>query len=144
MTDCGHGILPRGDGFGPGAVFVVRQITVPHFTLFAAFRILSAMTWTDPLLLELERRWQHMFSALAAAADVAPSSRLRAEGLMEAAVLAGLSSEEELTRQMDRCYQQATGESLAQRFGADWRDFFPFPQIPAMMQRAPVYPSTRD
>ena len=37
-----------------------------------------------------------------------------------------------------------TPQTIGEAFGADWEAFFPFPQIPAMARRAPVYPSTRD
>jgi hypothetical protein len=96
------------------------------------------------LLQELKTRWNIMFTALAAGDDVAPSLRLRAEGLMEAALLTGAASAEELDAAMDECYRQAFGQTLADDFGDDWRGFYPFPQIPAMGRRAPVYPSTRD
>ena len=39
---------------------------------------------------ELERRWRSMFEALAKGDDVPPGERLRAEGMMEAAVLVGM------------------------------------------------------
>ena len=45
---------------------------------------------------------------------------------------------------MARCYEEIAGTSLVEEFGADWSDFFAFPQIPAMARRAPVYPSTKD
>jgi hypothetical protein len=93
---------------------------------------------------ELELRWRDMFTALAAGDDVPPARRLRAEGMMEAAVLLGIASADELVQSMDRCYRAAFGRGLAESFGDDWQDFFPFPQIPAMAQRAPVYPSTPD
>jgi hypothetical protein len=96
------------------------------------------------LLIELEQRWRAMFSALAAGSDVPPSQRLRAEGMMAAAELLGIASRRELQASMDRCYRDAYGRGISQTFGADWADFFPFPQIPAMASRAPVYPSTRD
>ena len=96
------------------------------------------------LLTELESRWQKLFSALAAGSDVAPSLRLRTEGLMEAAILCHAGSAEQLTEQMAACYLEAFGRSLVQDFGSDWQDFFPFPQIPAMAKRAPVYRSTKD
>lgn len=96
------------------------------------------------LLNELEARWNQMFTALAAGDDVPPSLRLRAEGLMEAALLTGLASAEEIDAAMDDCYRQAFAQSLAEDFGDDWRGFYPFPQIPAMGRRAPVYPSTSD
>jgi hypothetical protein len=63
---------------------------------------------------------------------------------MEAALLLGAASPQELDRAMDDGYRQAFGRTLADDFGADWREFYPFPQIPAMGRRAPVYPSTRD
>ena len=96
------------------------------------------------LLNELEGRWKQMFIALAAGDDAPPSLRLRAEGLMEAALLTGLASPEEIDAAMDDCYRQAFGQSLTEDFGDDWRGFYPFPQIPAMGRRAPVYPSTSD
>lgn len=96
------------------------------------------------LLAELEQRWQGMFAALAGGDDAPPSQRLRAEGMMEAAVLLGIATVAELTASMERCYRGAYGHGIGEEFGADWQDFFPFPQIPAMARRAPVYPSTRD
>jgi len=98
----------------------------------------------DALTTELELRWQRMFTALAEGGDVPPSGRLRAEGMMEAAALLGLATEEEILQSMAECYQSAFGCAIARDFGADWRDFYPFPQIPAMGRRAPVYPSTSD
>jgi hypothetical protein len=96
------------------------------------------------LLTELEQRWQNMFAALAGGDDVPPSQRLRAEGMMEAAVLLGIATPAALLVSMDRCYRAAFGRGIYDEFGVDWQEFFPFPQIPAMAQRAPVYPSTRD
>jgi hypothetical protein len=93
---------------------------------------------------ELEQRWQTMFAALAAGDDVSPSERLRAEGMMEAVVLMEVLSPETLLEAMNHCYQSAFGHSLVDDFGEDWQAFFPFPQIPAMAKRAPVYPSTKD
>jgi hypothetical protein len=97
----------------------------------------------DPLLHELEIRWRRMFEALAAGSDVPPAQRLRAEGMMEAAVLAG-APEEALDAAMDACYRRAWGRPLAADFGPDWRAFYPFPLIPAVGLRAPVHPSTPD
>jgi len=94
------------------------------------------------LISELESRWQQIFSALAAGNDVAPGLRLRTEGLMEAVVLVGEFSPGQLSRQMSSAYEKAFGSSLEQDFEENWQDFFPFPQIPAMAKRAPVYPST--
>ncbi len=92
---------------------------------------------------ELEQRWRQMFQALAAGEDVAPTQRLRAEGMMEAAILCG-QSRVALTESMVACYEASFGRPLVDDFGADWQVFFPFPQIPAMGSRAPVYPSTKE
>jgi hypothetical protein len=93
---------------------------------------------------ELDTRWRQMFAALADGADLPPSVRLRAEGMMESVLLCGEASEAEIDAAMDACYRQAFGCSLDEDFGEDWRDFFSFPQIPAMARRAPVFPSTPD
>lgn len=97
----------------------------------------------DRLLQELEARWQRMFGALATGSDVPPALRLRTEGMMEAAVLGG-AREDALDAAMDDCYRRAWGRGLEADFGPDWRAFYPFPLIPAVGQRAPVRPSTRD
>jgi len=96
------------------------------------------------LLTELNTRWRKMFMALASNSDVAPSLSLRTEGLMEAAVLTGEATVQEVTQAMAGVYEEAFGRALAQDFDETWQDFFPFPQIPAMAKRAPVYPSTPD
>lgn len=98
----------------------------------------------EQLLVEIERRWRAMFAALAAGEDLPPGERLRVEGMMEAAVLVGAATDEALLAQMEECYAVASGQTLAEALGEDWREVFPFPQVPAMAQRAPVYPSTRD
>jgi hypothetical protein len=85
-----------------------------------------------------------MFTDLASGDDVPPGQRLRTEGMMEAAALLGIATPAALVESMDRCYRAAFGRGIGDEFGADWQEFFPFPQIPAMARRAPVYPSTRD
>mgnify|MGYP001822326634 FL=1 len=94
------------------------------------------------LLDELRSRWHSMFGTLAAGADVPPGLRLRTEGMMESVVLLGAASPAELQDAMDDCYRSVNGHGLADDLGDDWREFFPFPQVPAMARRAPVYPST--
>jgi len=98
----------------------------------------------EVLTSELIQRWRTMFAALAGGSDVPPALRLRAEGMMEAAALLELASPAQLVSQMDECYRAAFGRGMAQDYGEDWQDFYPFPQIPAMAKRAPVYPSTKD
>ena len=94
--------------------------------------------------LELQRRWRHIFGTLAAGGEVAPSLRLRAEGMMETLVLLGLATAQELQQSMGECYQTEFSESLEQAWGDRWNELFPFPQIPGFGQRAPVHPSTPD
>jgi hypothetical protein len=96
------------------------------------------------LLTEIESRWHNIFATLKAGGDVAPGLRLRTEGLMEAAVLSEEATPEVLTSAMEACYVEVYGCSIAQDFDDNWQEFFPFPQIPAMGNRAPVYPSTSD
>ena len=98
----------------------------------------------EVLMEELQRRWQGMFAALSRGEDLPPGRRLRAEGMAEAAVLLDLAASCELDEIMDKCYEAALGRPLAEDFGNDWRVFSPFPEIPAMAPRAPVYPSTAD
>ena len=86
----------------------------------------------EQLVEELERRWQAMFVALAAGDDLPPGDRLRAEGMMEAAVLVGAASADALLTRMDACYAGVCGQTLAGALGEDWREVFPFPQVPAL------------
>ena len=94
----------------------------------------------EPALQELERRWRAIFTALVAGQDVAPSTRLRTEGMMETLVLLGLSSEGELQEALAEVYREVYSAPLRE----DWRELFPFPQVPGFGVRAPVVPSTRD
>lgn len=96
------------------------------------------------LLAEIEQRWVGMFSALAAGRDVAPTTRLRTEGLMEAAVLLEGTDADTLMRTMEEVYTSVCGGVLEEHLGENWRAFYPFPQIPVVAQRAPVYPSTKE
>ncbi|TXS89114.1 hypothetical protein [Parahaliea aestuarii] len=93
---------------------------------------------------EARRRWRAMFETLQAGLDVPPGQRLRLEGLMEAIALLEPGCQDALQDAMDAQYQQVFGRSLGQDFGDQWRTFYAFPQIPAVMQRAPVWPSTAD
>lgn len=98
----------------------------------------------DRIITELQTRWRGMYAALERGEDVAPARGLRAEGMMEAAVLAGAASPQELDRLLEDCCRECTGRSLAATLGDDWRQFHPFPELPLWMRRAPVYPSTAD
>lgn len=92
----------------------------------------------------LNDRWQRIFCAAATNLDIPPSLVLRAEGLMEALVLSRLSTQEDVWQAMAAVYQDSCGTTLEAEFGVDWSAVHPFPQIPAVMARAPVVPSTKE
>ena len=92
----------------------------------------------------LELRWREIFSRLEAGDVVPPTLQLRAEGVMEAAVAAGQASESAVLEAMEDVYLDVRGVSITHQLGEDWQQLYPFPQIPAVAQRAPVYPSTPD
>ena len=98
----------------------------------------------SPLLAEVHARWQQMFAALQSGGDLPPAQQLRTEGLMEAVILTSELTVEELRGQMAEVYYSVYGRPIADSFGAQWEAFYPFPQIPAAVRRAPVYPSTAD
>lgn len=91
-------------------------------------------------LAELEHRWRAIFSTLQAGGEVSPSQRLRTEGYMEALAALDICDEHQLQMRMADCY----AESFDSPLPPDWRELFPFPQVPGFGQRAPVYPSTSD
>jgi hypothetical protein len=92
----------------------------------------------------LQGRWQAMFETLRDGGEVAPSLRLRIEGMMETLVILQLVQVDAVQASLASCYEQVFGESLSARWGEDWALLFPFPQLPVFGQRAPVYPSTPD
>ena len=85
-----------------------------------------------------------MFGQLHSGQDVSLSLRLRTEGLMEAWVLSGGADAHSVQRVMAELYQEVCGCSAEDAWGVAWREFYPFPQIPAYAERAPVVPSTAD
>ncbi len=98
----------------------------------------------DILLDELERRCTALFAALSRGEDVPPGPALRTEGLLEAALLLGRSEQAQLDALLAQCYAESMGRPLSADLGEQWREDYPFPQIPLWMQRAPVVPSTAD
>jgi hypothetical protein len=92
----------------------------------------------------IDQRLQALLAQLGKGQDAPPGQRLRLEGLMEAALLTGCASEAELRSLLEARYREAFGRRLEEDLGAGWESFFPFPQIPVMGRRAPVFPSTRD
>ena len=95
---------------------------------------------TELALSELERRWRDIFSTLEAGGEVPPSQRLRTEGYMEAVVDQGICDEEQLQSRMLECYTDCRDTPLP----SNWKELFPFPQVPGFGRRAPVFRSTSD
>lgn len=96
------------------------------------------------LLEEIDQRLAVLYDRLARGHDAPPALRLRLEGLLEAAELLKLASQDELLQRVERRHDEHASVSLRERCGDDWRRAHPFPQIPAYMERAPVSPSTSD
>jgi hypothetical protein len=63
---------------------------------------------------------------------------------MEALVLSGGATREELQAAMAATFAAAAGRSLGSVLGDDWATVHPFPAIPFYQERAPVVPSTGD
>jgi hypothetical protein len=93
---------------------------------------------------EIERRLRCLFQRLADGDDAPPGMRLRLEGLREAAVISGESSAARMQSMMGEVYREVSGQTLEKRLGADWAKYQPFPEIPALVARAPVSVTTRD
>ena len=66
-----------------------------------------------PLLEELQRRFADMFTALAAGDDLPPAARLRVEGMMESAVIAGIADEAEVSELMQPRILAGTGLNIS-------------------------------
>lgn len=96
------------------------------------------------LLQEIEQRLSGLFRRLSEGDDAPPSMVLRLEGLMEAAAILEQATPEALQELINAAHTTVNGESLDIRLGADWRRRYPFPQLPVIADRAPVYPSTKD
>lgn len=98
----------------------------------------------EVLMPALRQRWLFAFTQLNEGDDCPPGCRMRTEGMMEALVLLQPDSIGRQITAMDECYREVFGYGLDDAFGEGWQLFYPFPQIPAMMRRAPVCPSTSD
>ena len=93
---------------------------------------------------EIRQRLIDQFQSIAAGGDVPPGSRLRLEGLMEAAVICQDVEKEALRELLAELHLEILGCTLEARLGGDWERWHPFPQIPVFSSRAPVSPSTSD
>lgn len=82
------------------------------------------------------KRLADIFSAYKAGKDVSPAMRYRAEGFIEAAIEQGGLSHEELAQIHQQAFHAAYGDDMAlDTEGCD---------IPAMMVKAPVKPTTKE
>ncbi len=98
----------------------------------------------EALVTAIEQGLREAFIALSRGDDLPPGQRYRLEGMMAAAEILRPGVGDALMTSMDAAYRDVFNETLADAFGDEWRKFYPFPQIPAVMRRAPVYPSTTD
>lgn len=85
----------------------------------------------------LDARLRAIFAAYRDNEDVSPAQRFRVEGFAEALILAGELSEPHWIAMIARLYQEEVGQVLPESAAGSNR-------IPLLMQRAPVYPSTKD
>jgi len=95
------------------------------------------------LLVEIETRLRSLLERLEGGDDAPPGSRLRLEGLCEAAVLVGECDTATIDALVDTLHRELRGRSLAETLGAGWREAHPFPELPLFMDRAPVSPTTK-
>lgn len=83
-----------------------------------------------------ERQLLALFTALFEGRDIAPATQYRLEGYLEALVAMGLLSEDEAASLIDRAWREVFNTAPV-RGGSS-----PL-SIPVVMQRAPVFPSTK-
>jgi len=91
---------------------------------------------------EIEGRLRRLLERLESGDDAPPGSRLRLEGLCEAAVLTGECDIAAIDELLDSLHRELRGPSLDAALGSHWRQAHPFPELPLFMDRAPVSPST--
>lgn len=85
----------------------------------------------------LTDRLRQVFAAYQRGEDVSPAQRFRLEGFAEALILSGEISEPEWIALIARLYQEELGQALPESAAGVAR-------VPLLMQRAPVFPSTKD
>lgn len=100
----------------------------------------------DRFIAETRQRLATVFEAWALGRDVAPGERLRLEGFMQAGIVLGLATRQQVLACMAEICREYLGEAAMEHCEA------PFPPmadpgilpLPPLMRRAPVVPSTRD
>ena len=95
------------------------------------------MTVSEPAVIaEITDRLQLIFQRYQAGKDVAPVALYRCEGMIEAAMMAGHLDEQSARQLVRGIYQQYFEQPFPPSLKAS--------QLPTMMRRAPVKPSTSD
>ncbi len=84
----------------------------------------------------VETRLLKIFQAYEQGSDVAPAILFRTEGFIEAGCCLGLVTEQDIEELMQGLHQQVFNTELATYSGTGIN-------IPSLMKRAPVYPSTK-
>lgn len=102
------------------------------------------MMESDRLINEIEHRLSQILQQLKDGQDCSPSAQIRLEGLMEAAVICGISKADKEQNRFERLYKKVYEHPIERDFGDDWRAFFTFPSLPLFARRAPVVPTTSD
>ena len=102
------------------------------------------MMHSNRLLNEIEHRLIQILEQLKDGQDCPPSTQLRLEGLMEAAVMLDLSTPSLEQDRFESIFARVNSTSTSDTLGSDWRAFFAFPSLPLFANRAPVVPSTSD
>lgn len=102
------------------------------------------MMHSNRLLNEIEHRLIQILEQFKDGQDCPPSTQLRLEGLMEAAVMLGLSTPSLEQDRFEAIFARINSTSPTEALGSDWRAFFAFPSLPLFANRAPVVPSTSD
>ncbi len=92
---------------------------------------------SHPLLLAISRGIDDFYRSLQQGRDVSPASQYRLEGLMQAAQLLELASEQQLQRWKQQAYRRHWGEALPEHSLGQPTELL------LLMPRAPVWPSTR-
>ncbi|MEM6606323.1 MAG: hypothetical protein AAF671_11230 [Pseudomonadota bacterium] len=91
---------------------------------------------------EVEKRLDDLLMRLQHHQDVPPGPLHRLEGLLEAVVLLDAATIHQLNLLLDQRCLSLLGQSMEERLGKNWREHYPFPQLPLYAARAPVVPST--
>ncbi|MFQ3322935.1 MAG: hypothetical protein ACI90U_000751 [Pseudomonadales bacterium] len=97
----------------------------------------------DSFLTEIGARLQRIFERYADGEDVAIGERLRLEGFIQAGLVFGIVAFDQVLVVLDAVHQRIFDEPFGEVF-PPYNEVDCIIPIPSKMQRAPVYPSTKD